>query len=261
MLARCSLVPLAFASVALARPEIGPESFSGSETRISFDSLTGGTSVSFGEVVENQYAPLGVVFVNPNYQNRANAWPSSATPGHSLPNSMFVDQDGSITVGVPPLQVNFAVPVNRVGMFLSGSLSTTYTLRVYSATGLLETLTRPGITTPSTITPPSTYIYLGIERSERIVRCEVSARRPFPGPGQSNFFVDDVQFEPWPRPCYANCDGSTIAPVLTANDFQCFINAFVNQQPYANCDGSTFPPAFTANDFQCYINRFAGGCT
>ena len=26
--------------------------------------------------------------------------------------------------------------------------------------------------------------------------------------------------------CYANCDGSTAAPVLTANDFQCFLNAF-----------------------------------
>ncbi len=27
-------------------------------------------------------------------------------------------------------------------------------------------------------------------------------------------------------PCYANCDGSTIPPILTPNDFQCFLNAF-----------------------------------
>jgi hypothetical protein len=24
-------------------------------------------------------------------------------------------------------------------------------------------------------------------------------------------------------PCYANCDGSTVPPILTANDFQCFL--------------------------------------
>ena len=26
--------------------------------------------------------------------------------------------------------------------------------------------------------------------------------------------------------CYANCDGSTVAPVLNINDFQCFLNKF-----------------------------------
>src|SRR5204863_1848656 len=49
--------------------------------------------------------------------------------------------------------------------------------------------------------------------------------------------------------CYANCDGSTTAPVLTANDFQCFLNAFASGQSYANCDGSTINPVLTANDF------------
>jgi hypothetical protein len=29
-----------------------------------------------------------------------------------------------------------------------------------------------------------------------------------------------------PRPCYANCDASTIAPVLNVNDFVCFLNRF-----------------------------------
>jgi hypothetical protein len=61
--------------------------------------------------------------------------------------------------------------------------------------------------------------------------------------------------------CYANCDGSTGVPRLTANDFQCFINAFAAGQSYANCDGSTGSPALTANDFQCFINAFAGGCS
>ena len=29
-----------------------------------------------------------------------------------------------------------------------------------------------------------------------------------------------------PDPCYANCDQSTIAPILNINDFQCFLNKF-----------------------------------
>ncbi len=63
------------------------------------------------------------------------------------------------------------------------------------------------------------------------------------------------------QPCYANCDGSTATPLLTANDFQCFINEYAANHSYANCDGSTATPALTANDFQCFINKYAAGCT
>ncbi|MBX3377580.1 MAG: hypothetical protein KF678_11330 [Phycisphaeraceae bacterium] len=63
-----------------------------------------------------------------------------------------------------------------------------------------------------------------------------------------------------PPVCYANCDGSTGLPKLTANDFICFINKFAENDPYANCDGSTGSPVLTANDFQCFINAFANGC-
>jgi len=57
--------------------------------------------------------------------------------------------------------------------------------------------------------------------------------------------------------CYPNCDGSTGAPLLTANDFQCFLNKFASNDAYANCDGSTGNPLLTANDFQCFLNKFA----
>ncbi len=60
--------------------------------------------------------------------------------------------------------------------------------------------------------------------------------------------------------CYPNCDASTGAPRLTANDFQCFLNKFAASDPYANCDGSTNAPSLTANDFQCFLNSFAAGC-
>jgi aminopeptidase N len=62
-------------------------------------------------------------------------------------------------------------------------------------------------------------------------------------------------------PCYANCDGSTSAPVLTANDFACFLNAYAGGESYANCDGSTTAPTLTANDFACFLNQYAGGCS
>jgi hypothetical protein len=66
---------------------------------------------------------------------------------------------------------------------------------------------------------------------------------------------------PAPPPCYANCDGSTITPRLSANDFQCFLNAFAAGQSYANCDGSSVSPTLTANDFQCFLDRYAIGCS
>jgi acetyl esterase/lipase len=61
--------------------------------------------------------------------------------------------------------------------------------------------------------------------------------------------------------CYANCDGSTATPLLTPNDFACFMNRYVNRAAYANCDDSTVPPVFTPNDFLCFVNSYAAGCS
>jgi hypothetical protein len=69
--------------------------------------------------------------------------------------------------------------------------------------------------------------------------------------------------------CYANCDGSTVQPVLNVEDFTCFINEFAQAQilthaqqisSYANCDGSTIAPVLNVDDFTCFINAFAQGC-
>jgi hypothetical protein len=71
------------------------------------------------------------------------------------------------------------------------------------------------------------------------------------------------------NPCYANCDESTVAPVLNVDDFTCFINQFALAQGlthaqqvahYANCDGSTAAPALNVDDFTCFINQYAQGC-
>jgi trimeric autotransporter adhesin len=61
-------------------------------------------------------------------------------------------------------------------------------------------------------------------------------------------------------PCYANCDGSTAAPILTVLDFVCFQSRYVQGDPLANCDGSTASPVLNVNDFLCFLNRYAQGC-
>ena len=60
--------------------------------------------------------------------------------------------------------------------------------------------------------------------------------------------------------CNANCDHSTLPPILKVNDFECFLNRFAAQDAYANCDESTVPPVLNVNDFECFANKFAAGC-
>jgi hypothetical protein len=63
-----------------------------------------------------------------------------------------------------------------------------------------------------------------------------------------------------PPSCYANCDGSTVAPALTVLDFACFVNRFTEGDLYANCDGSLASPSLNVLDFNCFLNAFAAGC-
>jgi hypothetical protein len=63
-----------------------------------------------------------------------------------------------------------------------------------------------------------------------------------------------------PPTCYANCDASTLPPVLNVNDFTCFLNKYAANDPYANCDASTIAPVLNVNDFTCFTNRYAAGC-
>jgi serine protease AprX len=60
--------------------------------------------------------------------------------------------------------------------------------------------------------------------------------------------------------CYANCDGSTVTPILNVGDFTCFLQRFAAGESYANCDNSTVPPVLNVGDFTCFLQRFAAGC-
>jgi hypothetical protein len=85
----------------------------------------------------------------------------------------------------------------------------------------------------------------------------------------ANYTIHQFLVTPGGSVCYANCDGSTVAPVLNVDDFTCFINEFAVAQGlphaqqvshYANCDGSTTAPALNVDDFTCFINQYAQGC-
>lgn len=65
--------------------------------------------------------------------------------------------------------------------------------------------------------------------------------------------IDDIGY----KTCPANCDGSTNSPVLTNNDFQCFLNAFARRDSYCAFAGYG---QLSAEDFQAYLNHYAVGC-
>jgi hypothetical protein len=79
----------------------------------------------------------------------------------------------------------------------------------------------------------------------------------------------EVYYSAGAPPCYVNCDGSTVEPILNVDDFTCFINEYASGQGlppsqqlthYANCDGSTIEPILNVDDFTCFINAYAQGC-
>ena len=79
-----------------------------------------------------------------------------------------------------------------------------------------------------------------------------------PNGGTASWYL--AGYDDCPTPCYANCDGSTIAPVLNINDYVCFQQRFGAGYPDANCDGSTSIPVLNVNDFICFMGKFAAGC-
>jgi hypothetical protein len=57
-------------------------------------------------------------------------------------------------------------------------------------------------------------------------------------------------------PCIADCDQNES---LTAADSFCYLGLYSAGDPRANCDLSKGPPVLTANDFMCFLNSFAAG--
>jgi hypothetical protein len=95
----------------------------------------------------------------------------------------------------------------------------------------------------------------------RLSPCQQSSSPPGGYAPQSNDVAFVLYGTGGGAPCYANCDGSTSAPILNIGDFGCFLNRFAAGDSYANCDNSTTPPVLNVADFACFLNAFAAGCS
>jgi len=83
-----------------------------------------------------------------------------------------------------------------------------------------------------------------------------------PGAGCPNYnFTVVGSCSSGPAPCYANCDGSSIPPILNVSDFICFQTKYAAGDSYANCDNSTTPPVLNVSDFICFQTKYAAGCS
>jgi hypothetical protein len=72
---------------------------------------------------------------------------------------------------------------------------------------------------------------------------------------------DNISVGPVSTACYANCDGSTVVPILNVSDFICFQTKYAAGDTYANCDGSTIPPVLNVSDFICFQTKYSAGCS
>jgi hypothetical protein len=89
----------------------------------------------------------------------------------------------------------------------------------------------------------------------------VRITRPFQPGGLLFQYVDNFTIGGGgPAPCYANCDESTVAPVLNVQDFTCFLQRYAAGESYANCDESTVAPTLNVQDFTCFLQSYAAGC-
>ncbi|MBX3377664.1 MAG: hypothetical protein KF678_11760 [Phycisphaeraceae bacterium] len=238
----CACAGVAAAGPALAEPLTDPGQLSAGNVLITFEGRPTGP---LGPVATIQCvtfsSPQGMSIVD--LSSQAYTGPLVGGRGlHPLP--------GPIGSG---LYINtsivFSRPVSEVGLGWWDPTSTGNVLRVYNSNNeLLEEVFVP----PQ---PPGGggASFVGIRRQT----AEIALAICFPGAASDTYVIDNISFGP---ACYVNCDCSTGNPTLTANDFQCFLNAYASGDAYANCDGSTGNPLLTANDFQCFLNKYAVGC-
>jgi hypothetical protein len=99
-----------------------------------------------------------------------------------------------------------------------------------------------------------------IEMSGSSFQPSVSQILPLVQEGLAGLLPVAEYYIPATPPCYANCDTSTVTPVLNVGDFTCFLQRFAAGESYANCDASTQSPVLNVGDFTCFLQQFAAGC-
>jgi hypothetical protein len=166
--------------------------FSPAATDINFDNLTGGSDIFTGDLITTQYAGQGVTFANPQFDTRANASPlGSSAITDSKPNVAFIMQgSGESGSNVPPEELHFSIPINKVGMSFFLSLGADVTLDVFGiGNTLLESETLTGTAMASGLQEG----FIGLGETSAITEATITSHGPS---GQSfNFSIDDVLFE------------------------------------------------------------------
>jgi hypothetical protein len=194
------LTVIGLASPAAAAP-ITQADFSAGATTINFDDLAGGSTITTGDIITTQYAAQGVVFVTPDDVTRANAAPvGNAAITDSKPNVAFVGQRLNQRTGERPEELDFSVPVTKIGMQFFTSLTANITLSVFDANNVLlesETLTGTNFGSSANLLEG----FIGLSETTDIAKAEIFSRS---GQLPFNFEIDNVVFEgpadPIPEP-------------------------------------------------------------
>ncbi|MBX3377739.1 MAG: hypothetical protein KF678_12135 [Phycisphaeraceae bacterium] len=152
--------------------------------------------------ITDQFAALGIVFTTPPVENK----------NEILNNSSFVVPAGSTapnllaSSGTLTIEAQFTVPVFRVGAIIG----------ISGGSDRLEIFDAGGVSLGSIVGDD---VEVSLSSTTPIARFVVST---FTGTTPT---IDNLVFER-ASSCYANCDASTGNPLLTANDFQCFLNKY-----------------------------------
>jgi len=154
----------------------------------------------------------------------------------------------------------FDAPITRFG----GYFGTNYNNNVTSggsATFFDASNNQIGSVQTINIDACGTYRWNGWSSTVPVKRIEVLGLGA--GSGGGYIMMDDMEYDrsSGPAPCYANCDGSSIPPVLNVSDFICFQTKYAAGDSYANCDNSTIAPVLNVSDFICFSTLYAAGCS
>jgi len=188
----------------------------------------------------NQFASVGVQF-------RA---PVTEDANEILDNATFANPIGSTNPnllasnGTLIIDGRFTIPVYEVGALIGISGGSDRLTAFDAANNVLGTVVGDDY-------------FVSIRSTTPIARFTVAAETGTT-PAIDNLTFDTASSGP--APCYANCDGSTIPPVLNVSDFICFQTKYAAGDPYANCDNSTIPPILNVSDFICFQTKYSAGC-
>lgn len=162
---------------------------SAGDTMIGFDDLAGGSTLTNGTVVTNQYAAAGVLFQVPGSNHAlANSSLQPMFPGSSAQNVLFVQQNMANPQG--PLSIVFSVPVTEVGFLFASSANSYLSVLAYDSAGaLLDSQNFVG-----SAADIGAAGFAGVRETQDIARLDVSYHPNRAAGDYFNFSIDNLTF-------------------------------------------------------------------